>query len=84
MVISSAPAAVVVAGDALNNPAPTYATFQKLGVATDAGKTTYKTGQPVSATLTLDGGVGADAGLGAGVRDAHFVTESGMGYRFEP
>jgi Tol biopolymer transport system component len=73
----SAPASVVVAGDALNNPAPTYATFQKLGVATDVGKAPDRTGQPVSATLTLDGGVGADAGLGVGVRDAHFVTESG-------
>ncbi|HMA33596.1 MAG TPA: hypothetical protein VKY74_03870, partial [Chloroflexia bacterium] len=76
-VVAGAPAAVPVAGDSANNPAPTYATFNKLGAATDAGKAADRTGQPVSATLTLDGVVGADAGLGAGVQDAHFVPESG-------
>jgi len=72
-----APAAVVVAGDGMNNPAPTYATFNKLGAATDAGKTGDHTGQPVSTTLSLDGTTGADAGLAAGVHFAHFVAESG-------
>ncbi len=72
------PAAVSVTGDgSTDNTAPTYATFAKLGAGTDAGKVADRTGQPVSATLALDGGTGEDVGLGAGVRIAHFVAESG-------
>ncbi|HUS14324.1 MAG TPA: hypothetical protein VM536_04810, partial [Chloroflexia bacterium] len=72
-----APAAVPVTGDSANNPAPTYATFNKLGAATDAGKSDDRTGQHVNATLAPDGTLGEDAGLGNGVLDAHFVPESG-------
>jgi len=71
------PAAVPVTGDGADNPAPTYATFATLGAGTDAGHAPDRTGQPVSATLALDGGLGEDAGLGAGVSNAHFVAESG-------
>jgi WD40 repeat protein len=74
---AAAPAAVPVTGDGADNPAPTYATFATLGAGTDAGKAADRTGQPVSQTLALDGGLGEDAGLGAGVTDAHFVPESG-------
>jgi hypothetical protein len=72
-----APAEVPVAGDRDNNPAPTYATFNKLGAATDAGKAADRTGQPVSASLPRDGVVYDDPGLGAGIHYAHFVAESG-------
>src|SRR5206468_1992205 len=72
---AAAPAAVPVTGDGANNPAPTYATFATLGAGTDAGKAADRTGQPVSQTLALDGTLGEDAGLGAGVQDAHFVPE---------
>ncbi|HET7080461.1 MAG TPA: hypothetical protein VFM49_23760 [Chloroflexia bacterium] len=74
---NTVPANVVVTGDAANNPAPTYATFNKLGAGTDAGKTTDRTGRPVAATLFPDGAVADDPGLGAGVTYAHFVAESG-------
>lgn len=71
------PAAVLLAGDSPNADAPTYATFNKLGAGTDAGKAQDRTGQPVEATLARDGTIRSDADLGKLVKAAAFVPESG-------
>ncbi|MGI8587869.1 MAG: TolB family protein [Chloroflexia bacterium] len=66
-----------VVGDEANNHSPSYATFNTLGAATDAGKEANHTGEHVSTVLGADGKTSQDAGLGAGVVYAHFVPESG-------
>ena len=76
-VITGTPAAIVVAGDAADSQAPTFATFTKLGAATDAGKAPDHTGQHVTAVLGRDGSTTEDTGLGNGIVNAHFVAESG-------
>ena len=64
-------------GDAANNPAPTYATFNKLGAGTDAGKTTDRTGQHVSATLAATAAPPTTPAWARACIYAHFVAESG-------
>jgi Tol biopolymer transport system component len=74
---SRAPADVLLAGDNTTADAPTYATFNKLGAGTDAGKAKDRTGQPVDATLARDGTVRSNPDLGATVKVAAFVPETG-------
>ncbi len=71
------PADIMVAGDDPNADAPTYATFNRLGAGTDAGKAPDRTGQPVDAVLARDGTTRTDPALGAMVRVAAFVPETG-------
>jgi hypothetical protein len=71
------PADVPVAGDLGDINAPTYVTFNKLGVGTDAGKAQDSTGNPVDATLARDGTTGKNADLGALAKFAAFVPETG-------
>jgi len=54
-----APADVPIAGDSGDATAPTYATFNKLGAGTDAGKAQDRTGQVVNETLARDGTIGS-------------------------
>ncbi|MFL5733200.1 MAG: hypothetical protein ACJ78Q_08365 [Chloroflexia bacterium] len=68
---------VLVAGDDPNADAPTYATFNKLGAGTDAGKAQDRTGQPVDATLARDGTIRSDPNLGALAKFASFRPETG-------
>jgi hypothetical protein len=68
---------VPVAGDMGDANAPTYVTFNKLGAGTDAGKAQDLTGEPVSTTLTRTGELGQNADLGATVKNAAFVPETG-------
>lgn len=73
---SLAPPDVPVAGDIDDANAPTYATFNKLGAGTGKGTAQDLTGQPVSVTLTRNGALGQNAGLGATVTEAAFVPET--------
>lgn len=68
---------VLVAGDNPGADAPTYATFNKLGAGTDAGKAQDRTGQPVDATLAHDGTLRSNPDLGALVKVASFIPETG-------
>ncbi|MEO8285754.1 MAG: hypothetical protein ABI670_04915 [Chloroflexota bacterium] len=74
---SRQPADVLVAGDNSDADAPTYATFNKLGAGTDAGKAADRTGQPVDATLSRDGTIRSDMDLGALAKVGAFVPETG-------
>lgn len=71
------PADVMIAGDDPNADAPTYATFNKLGAGTDAGKAQDRTNQPIDATLSRDGTVRNNADLGAKAKVAAFIKETG-------
>ena len=71
------PPEIVLAGDDPNADAPTYATFNKLGAGTDTNKSQDKTGQPAEATLSRDGTVRTNPGLGALAKIAAFVPETG-------
>ena len=68
---------VLIAGDDPTADAPTYATFNKLGAGTDAGKAQDRAGQPVDATLARDGTIRSDAVLGAMSKIAAFRPETG-------
>ena len=68
---------VVLVGDDPNADVPTYATFNKLGAGTDAGKAKDKTGQPVEAVLARDGTIRADTFLGQMSKVAAFLPETG-------
>ncbi|HYO48569.1 MAG TPA: hypothetical protein VEW94_01860 [Chloroflexia bacterium] len=70
-------AEVMVAGDNPDADAPTYATFNKLGAGTDAGKAQDRTGQPIEQTLARDGTIRTNPDLGAMSKLAAFVPESG-------
>jgi hypothetical protein len=71
------PPDVMIAGDNPNADAPTYATFNKLGAGTDAGKAQDRTGQPIEATLARDGTMRQNPDLGALSKIAAFIPESG-------
>jgi hypothetical protein len=71
------PPELLVAGDNTNADAPTYATFNKLGAGTDAGKAQNRTGQPVEQTLARDGTVRQNPALGGQAKIAAFIAESG-------
>jgi Tol biopolymer transport system component len=71
------PPEVMLAGDNPNADAPTYATFNKLGVGTDEGKAQDRTGQPIDATLARDGTIRQNPDLGALAKVAAFIPESG-------
>jgi len=68
---------VVLVGDDPNADVPTYATFNKLGAGTDAGKAQDKAGQPVDAVLARDGTIRADDSLGQMSKVAAFLPETG-------
>ncbi len=68
---------IMIAGDDPNADAPTYATFNKLGAATDAGKAQDRTDQPVDATLARDGTIRHNPDLGALSKIEAFVPETG-------
>lgn len=71
------PAEALIAGDNPDADAPTYATFNKLGTGTDAGKAQDRTGQPVDSTLARDGTVRSDADLGHLAKVGAYVPETG-------
>ena len=71
------PADMMIAGDNPNSDAPSYATFNKLGAGTDAGKAQDRTGQPIEQTLARDGTVRQNPSLGALAKIAAFLPESG-------
>jgi hypothetical protein len=71
------PPEIMIAGDNPNADAPTYATFNKLGAGTDGGKAQDRVGQPVDSTLARDGTIRQNPNLGALVKVAAFVPESG-------
>ena len=64
---------IMLAGDDPNADAPTYATFNKLGM----GGAQDRTGQPVDATLARDGTVRNDPTLGALSKIAAFGSKAG-------
>ncbi|MGA7733408.1 MAG: hypothetical protein WCD37_19270, partial [Chloroflexia bacterium] len=75
--LASTPLDVPVAGDFGDANAPTYVTFKQIGAATEAGKAQDRTGQPVDATLARDGILGQNADLGATVKVAAYLPETG-------
>jgi hypothetical protein len=74
---AKAPPEIVLAGDDPNADAPTYATFNKIGAGTEAGRAQDRTGQPVDSTLARDGTVRPDVDLGKLAAVAAYVPETG-------
>ncbi len=70
------PPDILIVGDNPAADAPTYATFNKLGAGTDAGKAQDRTGQPVDATLSRDGTLRQDLDLGNQAKVAMFVPQT--------
>lgn len=71
------PANVPMLGDPANTDAPTYATFNKIGADTEAGKAQDRTGQQVDATLARDSTIGTNPDLGKLTKIGAFVPETG-------
>jgi hypothetical protein len=75
--LPATPLDVPVAGDFGDANAPTYVTFNRIGAATEVGKAQDRTGQPVDATLARDGTIAQNADLGATVKVAAYLPETG-------